>query len=381
MARAASNISERIYDDLKRDISGGAYDVGTAVPSENEIAQKYQATRFFARKALARLEAEEIIINRRGVGRLVTQRNQTIRRLGILDEHSFEFYREHDPNMPGHVFDWQQGVFKACGETEVTSIHLTGKSGNLQDRLFLLQQTLESNIDALIFRTGILDRSEASEFLLKVRNCGVPALCMLTRLEPEDHIDSLSGDYYGVGRMLTSHLIENGHANIAYISGELGNNDDNYYRYRGVIETLREHGLPVHEEAFVSVTFTRFEGVWFQNGEYAIQKLQENRALDKITAIIAYNDQMAEGAISKLNELGKRVPEDISIVAFDNDPRCRHLNLTTGYFRFVDDTCRVIKKFIEKVNANREEVIMEKMTPVLVAGRSVRKLAPIGAIP
>jgi DNA-binding LacI/PurR family transcriptional regulator/DNA-binding transcriptional regulator YhcF (GntR family) len=380
MARATSNISERIYDDLKEEISGGAHAVGTAIPSENELAKKYRVSRFFARKALARLEEEEIVVNRRGVGRLVTRQGKKIQRLGILDDHSFEFYRQHDPDMPGHVFGWQQGVFKACEETGVTSIHLTKKSDTLQERLFLLQQTLESNIDALVFRIGIQDRTQAGEFLLKVKNCGVPALCMLTQLEPADGIDYLTGDNYAVGQMLTSHLIDRGHKNIAYLFGELGNADDSYYRYRGVVDTLQEHGLPVHEGALVPVKYERVDGTWFKNGKYAVEKLQENQVLDKITAMVAFNDQIAEGAISMLNQLGKRVPEDISIVAFDNDPRCRHLNLTSGYFPFVDDTCRVIKRFIEKVNANREDVIMEKMPPVLVNGQSVKTLLPDDAV-
>lgn len=376
MARISSNISEKIYEELNRDIQRGQYVDGEVIPSENELAHKYKVTRFFARKALSRLEQKGLVENCPGIGRMVKARGLKLKRLGILDDHSVEFYTRHDPLMPGHVFDWQHGVFKACTETRVTSVHVTGRSQSLKERLFLLDQMMESRIDALVFKTGLHKRDEIDAFLRKVENYGIPAICGFASLDQNYDIDFFTGDYYSEGKLMCSNLIDNGHHSIAYIFGELKGeiNKDNHYRYDGIVDSLREHALTIDNDAVISVPYSMFDGEWYDNGYYAISQLHDRGVLEKISGIIAINDPMADGAIFRLKELGLRVPEDISITGFDNDPRFRHLHLTTGYFSFMEDTADIIKKFINKVNNNEKGKIMELIKPKLLEGNTVRKL-------
>ncbi len=376
MPRVSSNVSEKIYDELNHAITSGKYGTGAIMPSENELAEKYKVSRFFARKALGQLEKQGLIVNRRGIGRQVTRLKSTMKRLGILDDHSVEFYQEHDPLMPGHVFEWQHGIFQACADTGVTSIHLTGKTATLENRLFLLDQLLESNVDAMIFKTGLIEPDDIREMLQRVSNCGIPALCAFTQLEPSSGIDCFYSNFYSIGKLLASHLIDNGHTRIGYIYGVLQDkfNNDNFLRYRGIADAMNEHGIVLDNQTVVPVEFYEFDGEWQRSGAYAISQLHEKGILPDLTALIAFNDEMADGAISRLNELGYRVPDDISIIGFDNDPRIKHRQLTTGYFKFAEETSRIVKNFIGKFNENSDTKIMEVIEPVLFEGNSVKKI-------
>ncbi|MBN2642720.1 MAG: GntR family transcriptional regulator [Victivallales bacterium] len=376
MARTSSNIAEMIYQDLNQEISCGHYKVGDLIPSETDLAEKYKATRFFARKALDRLEQQGLIKNHRGVGRKLKKAGSVLKRLGVLNDQSLEVYNHRDPLMPAHLFDWQHGVFKACSESGVVPVHITGGSRNLKDRIFLLNQMLESNIDAIIFKLGVINVEDANDFLLKLKGCGVPVISAFSRIAKTKGIDNFYCNYYSVTKMQCTYLINRGHRDIAYVYGELLGDgcSDNYYRHNGFIDTMRMHGLGVGDDVIVEVPHSMFDGNWYKNGYYAASQLHVRGVLGRISGIVALNDPMAEGVIARLNELGYKVPEDISITGFDNDPRYRHLNLTTGMFNFLDETCSLVKKFIDKINSNEESIVEKVLEPVFVERLSVKKL-------
>lgn len=117
---------------------------------------------------------------------------------------------------------------------------------------------------------------------------------------------------YG-SRLATEHLIELGHCKIAEISGPL-NWHDALIRHQSWIETMQSHGLTCQ----MSV-----EGNWTAKSGYeGIQILLKGKA--EFTAVVVANDQMALGAIAALNEVGLQVPEDISIVGFDDVPEANY---------------------------------------------------------
>lgn len=114
-------------------------------------------------------------------------------------------------------------------------------------------------------------------------------------------------------RLATQHLIDLGHRQIAEISGRLDNYDGRD-RHNGWEATLRDNGL----EIGVSV-----EGYWDLDGGYHAM----NQLIDSgypFTAVVIANDSMALGANTALRERGYRVPEDVSIVGFDDIPEAAH---------------------------------------------------------
>ncbi|MFN8379529.1 MAG: LacI family DNA-binding transcriptional regulator [Anaerolineae bacterium] len=132
--------------------------------------------------------------------------------------------------------------------------------------------------------------------------------------KPKPDIASVVIDQGYGSKLATEHLIGLGHREIAEISGPM-NWYDAIMRHQSWRETMVEHGL----SAEMTV-----EGNWSaQSGYEGVQTLLKQGA--KFTGLVSGNDQMALGAIAALASHGLRVPEDVSVVGFDDIPE-------SGYF-------------------------------------------------
>jgi DNA-binding LacI/PurR family transcriptional regulator len=110
-------------------------------------------------------------------------------------------------------------------------------------------------------------------------------------------------------RIATEHLVNLGHLRIAYIGGPAGW-EATTERHTGYCDILSQYSLP-YLPNLVS------EGDWqLASGYQATQRFL--RLNDPPTAIFATNDKMAMGAIYAVQDAGKKVPEDVAVVGFDN---------------------------------------------------------------
>lgn len=110
-------------------------------------------------------------------------------------------------------------------------------------------------------------------------------------------------------RTATQYLIDKGHVNIAHICGNL-NRKVNVDRFNGFVECMRNNGLELQGG---SVQYTMVD---YQSGYNSMQNLlqMENRP----TAVFCSDDAIASYAIRAVLDSGLRVPEDISVIGFDN---------------------------------------------------------------
>jgi DNA-binding LacI/PurR family transcriptional regulator len=138
--------------------------------------------------------------------------------------------------------------------------------------------------------------------------------------EPVHGISTVAIDQYGGAVSATRHLLELGHRRIAHIAGPIGSLEAQL-RLAGCRDTLAEtgHRLPAPEF-----------GDWSAGSGYEIC-VRLVAAHPDVTAIFVANDQMALGALRALDEAGRRVPADVSIVGFDAIPESEFLTppLTT----------------------------------------------------
>lgn len=107
------------------------------------------------------------------------------------------------------------------------------------------------------------------------------------------------------------HLIELGHKNIAFINGPKQSAISSE-RLSGYLKALNKHKLPHNDKAIVYGDFT------MESGKTCVQKLIEEN--DAFSALFTANDEMAIGAIQGLSENNLSVPEDVSVVGFDDIP-------------------------------------------------------------
>jgi LacI family transcriptional regulator len=109
---------------------------------------------------------------------------------------------------------------------------------------------------------------------------------------------------------ITTHLIRLGHQRLAHIGFKIAEEKD---RLSGYQRALRENGLEVDERRVVMVPRASIEA-----GRAAAKQVLDRAP--ELTAITCYNDLMAIGALQACTELGRRVPDDIAIVGFDDIP-------------------------------------------------------------
>lgn len=123
-----------------------------------------------------------------------------------------------------------------------------------------------------------------------------------------ENVHCLVADDFQGGRIVTQHLINLGHRRIGCIA-RVGDKTNSQKRLEGYKYVLRSANLPVEPELIVEA-----------EPEIAAGEAATSRLLDQAqpTAILAHNDAMALGALSAIRKRGWHVPEDISVVGFDD---------------------------------------------------------------
>ncbi|CAN5673967.1 substrate-binding domain-containing protein [soil metagenome] len=160
-------------------------------------------------------------------------------------------------------------------------------------------------VDGLIVLTGRL-----SDALL--RSCAKSLPVVVTgRTLKAPGLFSINFDNFEGGKLATSHLLQLGHRRIAFISGDSGHPDAEE-RHRGYRTALAEAGVDYDPELVVPGLYHEASGL-----QAVEQLIQTHR---KFTAIFSANDQMAAGAALGLHRRSLRVPDDISLVGFDDLP-------------------------------------------------------------
>ena len=178
--------------------------------------------------------------------------------------------------------------------------------GNREIEIAYVNNLLARRVDGFIFAQTSASRSYYAER----RILDVPVVV----IDPQIHIPRADAVFLEncLGAMsAVSHLIELGHQRIAHISGPRSFVTAQK-RIEGYWEALREHGLRVPKE-------------YFQEGDYRPEggRLCMKKLLDlpiPPTAVFAANDDMAIGAMSEIAEVGLSIPQDISVVGFDDIP-------------------------------------------------------------
>lgn len=116
------------------------------------------------------------------------------------------------------------------------------------------------------------------------------------------------------------YLIGLGHKRIGFISGRAELESSNR-RLKGYREALEKANIPIDESLIASGDYTTATGVTGMRQLLALEKPP--------TAIFASNDQMAMGVYQVAEEIGMRIPDDLSVIGFDNITESKYMGLTT----------------------------------------------------
>ena len=149
--------------------------------------------------------------------------------------------------------------------------------------------------------------------LLRAR--GIPVLFLHGTYCNLGGFPSIQDDNYSGGYQLTRYLLSKGHTRIAGIF----KSDDAQgpQRYHGMLTALRDAGVPIRDEAVVWFGTRERSALVGSVGQGKMADFLGNR-LEDSTAVVCYNDEIAYLVIRQLLAAGKRVPEDVAVVSFDN---------------------------------------------------------------
>lgn len=194
------------------------------------------------------------------------------------------------------------GIEAALREEGYIPLFVSGHWIEAEERK-ALEELMSRRVDGLIVLAGRL-----SDRVLQAYAKQVP-MVVLGRKITGVRLHSFVFDNRNGARMATRHLIEMGHQRIAYIAGDT-NHEDAVERLEGYQDALNEAGLTVDPKLIVPGDFTEAGGM------LAVNRLLDGRV--SFTAIACSNDQTAIGALLALNRRNIRIPDDVSVIGFDD---------------------------------------------------------------
>lgn len=173
-------------------------------------------------------------------------------------------------------------------------------------------EKIQNHLDMLIKKRvdGILVMcSEYTEKSLALFNGTNVPMVVMDWGTHDGKSDRILDNSFEGGYLATKHLIENGHKKIGVIAGKLEKTTART-RFEGFLKAMNEANLPIEQKWIVEGDFEPEDGYECMNNLFRLDELP--------TAIFCFNDVMALGAISAITERGLSVPNDISIIGYDN---------------------------------------------------------------
>jgi len=177
-----------------------------------------------------------------------------------------------------------------------------------EDEPRFIKLLTQRHVDGVIFVRANCE-NEANHLLL-LKEFGVPVVTTGHHL-PDTGLAMVDVDNIGGGRKATEFLIGLGHTKIAMLTGP-SDWKSVFDRSEGYLQALQASNIPVDHDLI-------FNGTWLHRSGYENTTLLL-KSKKPFTAIFAHNDRIARGAIYALSEAGLRVPDDISIIGYDDIP-------------------------------------------------------------
>ena len=184
------------------------------------------------------------------------------------------------------------------------SLIVCSSNHDIKEEERLLQILFSKKIDGLLFIGSGRQNQVLERFLYDLK------IVFVDRIYKDLNSFYVTSDNYSGMKQIVNYLVKIGHKSFVLLNGE----KDTYSaseRLRGFLEALKEHGIEEYQVFFGKFTY--------ESGFSLTKKLR------KIPdAVVCGNDLMAYGAIDALEEMGYRVPDDVSVTGFDDIPFSKH---------------------------------------------------------
>ncbi|MBC8163801.1 MAG: GntR family transcriptional regulator [Roseiflexaceae bacterium] len=304
---------------FRAQILSGALGVGMRLPTEHEIAEQYAISRGTVRQALMVLANEGLIERVQGRGSTVLSRNvpseaPAERRIGLV------------LNRPGAQLelDILVGVEQAARARgyRVTFIYTNDRIEQLAPDIAYLREDRAVGIIVSLDNDIVRD-----DTIAQLQRSGLPTV-LVDRYMAEQDSDYVAADNRGGGFRATEHLLILGHTQIGFVYTSVGTRKTTSVRDRllGYRHALEAYGVPYDESLVLCCPYPS-EPPTDPPAALSAYVYRTNGP----TAIFAVHDQVALHVLQAARQCGRRVPEDLALVGFDDLSYAAHLTppLTT----------------------------------------------------
>ena len=211
---------------------------------------------------------------------------------------------------------------------------------------------------------------EEGNHLKRFQKTGKPIVLIDRKIQGID-CDSVLVDNKKAAEDAVHYFIERGHRNIGIIGGpeEVFTAQE---RMAGYCKALESAGIPVRESLIWHGDYT------IQGGVRGLEELVQNNP--EMTAVFVTNYEMTMGAMIGVNELGIRIPEQLSMIGFDNLQFARACNpkltiVSQPTDGIAKEVAKVMLDRLENTGEASGELFSEKLETEIIAGKSVRIFA------
>ncbi|UJF28080.1 catabolite control protein A [Planococcus sp. 107-1] len=228
------------------------------------------------------------------------------------------------------------------------NIILSNSDQNQNKELQLLETMLGKQVDGIVFMSDVI----STELLYEMERSPTP-IVLAGSIDETNAVASVNIDYYGAAYEAVKKLVDNGHKKIAFVSGPLSSKINKDYKLKAYTEALLDAGIDYDEKLVVECNNSYDEGM------EAVSTLQPHEP----TAYFVSNDEMSIGVIHALEESGKKVPEDVEIISYENSKLARMARpmLTSIAFPLYDIgavSMRLLTKYMNEEEIEEKQVIL-----------------------
>ena len=337
---------------------------GEKIPSESQLREEYKVSRHTIRKAIDLLVTEGILEKRQGIGTFYCGKNGN--RTGNIGFISISL---HD-----YIFADILSAADDLLHQEGYQIILGNSQDDLKREKNILLQFLEKDIDGLIIEPAQSASSSSNLSILEeFAKRNIPVLVLDSKYSFELLNTVLVDDEKG-GYIATKHLIEKGHKKIAMIYKSAHN--PALARLEGYKRAMREADIPLDEALIRPYNNSEFSNpLEFEAEIKAI--IHDLLEVESLSAFFAFNDQIAVLVKEILNELGLTVPNDISIIGFDDSKMVALNNISISSIAHPKEKAgkKAAEIIIDQIEGAGLKASINKMfRPLLIERGSVRDL-------
>ncbi|WP_032732868.1 arabinose utilization transcriptional regulator AraR [Bacillus subtilis] len=334
------------------------------IPTENELMQQFGVGRHTIRKAIGDLVSQGLLYSVQGGGTFVASRSaksalHSNKTIGVLTTYISDYI------FPSII----RGIESYLSE-QGYSMLLTSTNNNPDNERRGLENLLSQHIDGLIVEpTKSALQTPNIGYYLNLEKNGIP-FAMINASYAELAAPSFTLDDVKGGMMAAEHLLSLGHTHMMGIFK--ADDTQGVKRMNGFIQAHRERELFPSPDMIVTFTTEEKESKLLEKVKATLEKNSKHMP----TAILCYNDEIALKVIDMLREMDLKVPEDMSIVGYDDShfAQISEVKLTSvKHPKSVlgKAAAKYVIDCLEHKKPKQEDVIFE---PELIIRQSARKL-------